>query len=337
MAADGTMKLAVGGYEFMLSTGAASDDEVAPIFSDEWLGSELWPAAEALISHLQEISAGSQSLTAQRVVELGAGSGACGLAAACLGAKHVILTDKRSLLPLLRINATAAGAALSKHAQIEVHSLEWSEDPMPVSTFGEVDLVLMSDCLNPVYGTGHATALAATLGKLLRNSANTCCGERPMPLGLLAQTRRGQCVAEAEFFSSTSRFGMMTRAIGELTIRGKTVLLHEISLSSSADHQARPEAASRASEAPSWLDPDAWSWDRDEVNLVAALLDGCSLGAFACTAKAVAENLRSRDTLRYLSELRGIHCACPPTPITSVTPPHPLTRLTICPHCAWCS
>jgi hypothetical protein len=47
-------------------------------------------------------------------------------------------------------------------------------------------------------------------------------------------------------------------------------------------------------------------WDRDEVNLVAAMLPPRSLGAFACTAKCVADNLRSRDTLRFLADLRGV-------------------------------
>ena len=50
---------------------------------------------------------------------------------------------------------------------------------------------------------------------------------------------------------------------------------------------------------------DAWSWDRDEVNLLAAILDPASLAAFSCSSKAVADNLRSRETLRYLAELRG--------------------------------
>ena len=51
---------------------------------------------------------------------------------------------------------------------------------------------------------------------------------------------------------------------------------------------------------------DAWSWERDEVNLLAACLDGASLASFACTSRAVADNLRSRETIRFLAELRGL-------------------------------
>ena len=49
----------------------------------------------------------------------------------------------------------------------------------------------------------------------------------------------------------------------------------------------------------------AW-WERDEVNLVAATLDGTSLGSFAICCKAVHTNLRSVDTLRWLTSLRGL-------------------------------
>ena len=52
-------------------------------------------------------------------------------------------------------------------------------------------------------------------------------------------------------------------------------------------------------------DAAAW-WEADEVNLVAACLDGSSLGHFAVTCRQVNANLRSRDTLRWLASLRGL-------------------------------
>mmetsp|Transcript_34756 Transcript_34756/g.50909 ORF Transcript_34756/g.50909 Transcript_34756/m.50909 type:complete len:304 (+) Transcript_34756:1-912(+) len=46
-------------------------------------------------------------------------------------------------------------------------------------------------------------------------------------------------------------------------------------------------------------------WEMDEVNMVATFLDGRSLAAFTC-CKAIRSNLRSRDTLRWIAELRGL-------------------------------
>ena len=53
------------------------------------------------------------------------------------------------------------------------------------------------------------------------------------------------------------------------------------------------------------IEESAWSWDRDEVNFIAAVLDAKSLAAFSCSTKDVSENLASKETLRYLAELRG--------------------------------
>ena len=47
-------------------------------------------------------------------------------------------------------------------------------------------------------------------------------------------------------------------------------------------------------------------FDRDEINLVAVFLDGPSLGNLACSCKAVADNLRSRHTIQWLADLRGL-------------------------------
>ena len=47
-------------------------------------------------------------------------------------------------------------------------------------------------------------------------------------------------------------------------------------------------------------------WDRDEVNLIAVLLDGRSLAAFSCSCRSVSTGLRSQETLRWLASLRGL-------------------------------
>ena len=51
--------------------------------------------------------------------------------------------------------------------------------------------------------------------------------------------------------------------------------------------------------------PLLW-YESDEVNIVASFLPAQSLAAFACSCKTVRDNLKSRDTLRWLADLRGL-------------------------------
>jgi predicted nicotinamide N-methyase len=80
-------------------------------------GGALWDAAVVLAQHLHSLT-----LRGARVLELGAGTGLPGLAAARLGA-HVTLTDRPRALPLLRRNAEHNGLAVT------VLELEWGCTP----------------------------------------------------------------------------------------------------------------------------------------------------------------------------------------------------------------
>ena len=198
--------LCVGVHRIPLSTTLS---EPAPLFSDEWLASEVWPAAGKLISAMEHRPDLCSLIRAARlVVELGSGTGACGLAAAALGAARVLLTDQPSAVPLLQHNATTA-ENLGLRATIEVRPLCWRADWDPATSDDELpsvaDLVLVSDCLNPVYGPTHASELAGTMFALLHRS--------PDALGLVAQTARGKCEAEAAFFTACRARGLVVRAL----------------------------------------------------------------------------------------------------------------------------
>jgi hypothetical protein len=183
--------------------GGGGDAAVAPLFSDVWLGSAVWPAAHALIEHLEEHRAALR-LPALSVLELGAGTGACGLAAAALGAARVLLTDKAALLPTLQHNIALNSAA----GCVECRELTWSTAPLPPDQLPHgADLVLMSDCLNAVYGEQHALALAATLRCVLQRALRTG-GVLVSPTGLVSQARRGSGRAEATFFAECERLGL---------------------------------------------------------------------------------------------------------------------------------
>eukprot|EP00966_Prymnesium_polylepis_P119048 2751673-Prymnesium_polylepis.1 len=188
--------IVVDGRDIALSTALA---EPAPLFSDEWLASEVWPAASALIAALEE--RGSRLKRANVVLELGSGTGACGIAAAALGARHVILTDQPSAMPLLEQNAAASIHQRPRTSIVEACPLCWRDDWTNEDSATDegsqlpagADVVLASDCLNPVYGEKHAAALATTIAALLgRASADA--------LALVAQTARGRCEAEAAFW-----------------------------------------------------------------------------------------------------------------------------------------
>ena len=172
------MKLRAGGRVLELDDPTSSS--MAPIFSDTWLGTELWPAARALVAFLEERRTALAS--AAQVLELGSGTGACGLAAAALGARRVLLTDKPVLLPLLSANVAAncfdcsgSGGCVVECAELtwrsrgderrsggderrsrederdDEHGAEHAgEGELPALLPAGADLVLASDCLNPV-------------------------------------------------------------------------------------------------------------------------------------------------------------------------------------------
>lgn len=230
----GPSSVSVAGRVLRLS--AASDD-FAPLFDDVWLGTELWPAAQVLIRAMQEPTALARQLGRAAVVaELGAGTGACGLAAAALGAREVTLTDKESLVPALRANVTAN----QLDAIVTCEALEWS-DGVPAHVLkGGADVVLMSDCLNPVYGERHAEALAAVLDDLLRRRAAAIAGEARAadvapsaphdeePMGLLSQTRRGDGVAEACFWRACERLGLRGEKLMDAAEGSEAVTVHAV-------------------------------------------------------------------------------------------------------------
>lgn len=83
-----------------------------------------WRAAEGLDAYLERIE-----LTGARVLELGAGSGHAGIAAALRGA-HVTLTDTVDLALLVaRLNSWPV------RSQVRLARLRWSDDHLPTPSF----------------------------------------------------------------------------------------------------------------------------------------------------------------------------------------------------------
>jgi len=111
-------------------------------------GSTVWDAGIVLAAHVfaRHANAGSGQL---RCLDLGAGTGLVGLAAAASGAfSCVLLTDLPSVLPLTRSNAEA-NAAVCGSASVRVMPLRWDSkaDVQTASAHGPFDLIMGGDLL----------------------------------------------------------------------------------------------------------------------------------------------------------------------------------------------
>lgn len=100
-------------------------------------GSWLWESSLYLAEWMAGEGLAHLDLAGKTVLELGAGTGLPGLAAAVLGASRVVLTDVAPLLPGLRANVEANGL----EGRVEIRELRWGEEEVGE----EVDVVLMSD------------------------------------------------------------------------------------------------------------------------------------------------------------------------------------------------
>jgi len=105
-------------------------DRKIKVFSDpcrRWggtLGSCLWSAGVALARALGNIV---PSVEGKRVLEIGAGLGIVGSAASLNGAKHVIVTDLLSMLPLLKKNVAWNLGSDNEDSKWSVCELNWGD------------------------------------------------------------------------------------------------------------------------------------------------------------------------------------------------------------------
>lgn len=152
----------VGGHNITIHESAdAYDSTTGHALTGAWL----WDSAV----HLAEWMAAAD-LSGATVLELGAGLGLPGVAAAVLGATRVILTDRAPLLGGLRRNAEANGVG----ERVEVWELRWRADEVEElgRGVGEVDVVLMSDLFfDPEEMGGLGRVLRAVWGEKTRGWA----------------------------------------------------------------------------------------------------------------------------------------------------------------------
>jgi predicted nicotinamide N-methyase len=166
------------------------------------VGACLWDGALALSSYL--IAFERQALNNAVCIELGAGVGACGCAAAKLGARHTILTDLVQVLPLMQENIEANGLTSSSEnnngstskknkkknnnintlKKVEAHVLKWGEEgwldhasSLKQHAGGHFDFIIAADCCY-IDGDGETPSTVAftqTLAALSTPGGSSRC------------------------------------------------------------------------------------------------------------------------------------------------------------------
>lgn len=105
------------------------------------IGWQLWDASQ----HLASIVADNSELVTDRtVLELGAGCGLCGLTAAAVGARSVLLTDTALVVPSLQ-EAIDRNRHVTGSCPVRSAVLDWTE-PVRCIPAEAPDVILVSDC-----------------------------------------------------------------------------------------------------------------------------------------------------------------------------------------------
>ncbi|KAF1329477.1 putative n2,n2-dimethylguanosine trna methyltransferase, partial [Globisporangium splendens] len=197
------MQVVLNGRAFELSETLQSE-ELAPIFADAWTASRVWDASTYLSEHLiafattlQTHSFCTQSSTGdvKTVIELGSGCGLAGLVAASLGG-DVLLTDQHEAVELLQRNVAANAISPEEAARLHVAEYTWGTEPSQALPRPKFDYILVSDCINPIYGAESWRNLARSIHALSDDHTVT----------YLTHEKRGDDEAMVDFLEFSASF-----------------------------------------------------------------------------------------------------------------------------------
>lgn len=164
------------------------------------------PLPTGLVGGGSRVGTSPGPLARLRVLELGSGTGLCGLAAACLGAR-VTLTDRGPALCTLRRNAEANGAMLAAAGgAAAVAELDWDDAAAGRGVLGAdepYDLVLGADL---VYNDAGLSSLRGVL------TAVFSARDTPAPRLLYAHKARHDDL-DARVLSMLAEVGLSRRVV----------------------------------------------------------------------------------------------------------------------------
>jgi predicted nicotinamide N-methyase len=113
---------------------------------------EVWDAALVLSHFLINKNKRHQFTVNEKIIlELGSGTGICGIICGILGAKKVYLTDKNENLNILQKNYEINKSKI-KNCEISIRSLDWNKPEEYSNITDNIDYIICSDLVwNPEY------------------------------------------------------------------------------------------------------------------------------------------------------------------------------------------
>jgi predicted nicotinamide N-methyase len=156
-------------FELPMSEGRTATVELhEPSLTSDNLGFKTWTSSVLLskrLSSLQRYLPRSQS----RVLELGAGTGLVGIAAACIWGASVTLTDLPEILPNLQKNIDRNSEAVQAYGGNAVAlTLDWSDRRnVSIDDDDRYSTIVAAD---PLYSPDHPQILVDTVHRFLRRT-----------------------------------------------------------------------------------------------------------------------------------------------------------------------
>lgn len=144
-----------------------------PSLTEDSLGLKTWTSSWLLARRLESLSHHIPP-GCPRLLELGAGTGLVGLAAASLWqdlVSEVMLTDLPQIVPNLQRNIDLNGDSLSDSVKMQSRVLDWTNTvDLPSSEEPAYPLILAAD---PIYSPDHPHMLVAALSRWLQHSTTS--------------------------------------------------------------------------------------------------------------------------------------------------------------------